>query len=191
MALLYALRLLTFAWVLAGAVLVPSSSDWDPEKKEYRKVRQCHLSTATWYQGFTWRDAMLFLRDGPPAACVPWLMDRDRATRAKAKTLYASGMSWGEAMVNSANTDCLVLWQTSKSGKGPVRALSDGLVEEEEEENADMELDGQSAKRQRVGAMKVGKGPRGVCPKFSSSAGCTSSEKDPRVPAWWRRVCGA
>ena len=91
-------------------------------------------------------------------------------------------------MVKSANTDCMVLWQTSKSGKGPVRALSDGLVEEEGEENADMQFDAeQPAKKQRLGITKATKGPREVCPKFGTPAGCTSSEKDPRVPAWrWR-----
>ena len=51
MALLFAIRLLTHAWVLAGAHLVPSSTNWDPDARAYRKVRQCHMSTATWYQG--------------------------------------------------------------------------------------------------------------------------------------------
>ena len=104
-------------------------------------------------------------------------MDRDRASRAKAKTLYAAGAPWGEAMTQAVETHCLVLWQTAKSGKGPVRALADQGVTAESDDELMEDQGVPPMKRMKV-AMKKTKTPKHVCPDFSSPKGCTKKAKD-------------
>lgn len=177
--LLNALRLLTIAWALAGACLVDSKSDWDPEAQRYRRVRQCHLGTALWYHSFAAKKAAGFV--GSDSACVAWLMDRDRQTRAKAKALFASGWPWGEAIVASATSHCLVLWQLSSGSQGTHLQLGDASMQVDSDGTG-----GRPIKKPKKEPKEPAK-PKNPCPDFNSAKGCKKKAK--QCPHKLKHVC--
>ena len=47
---------------------------------------------------------------GPMAETVAWILDRDRQTRTKARTLISNGLPWGRALRLSWEHHVTVLW---------------------------------------------------------------------------------
>ena len=51
---------------------------------------------------------------GTQAEAVAWILDRDRQTRLKARSLYLDGWPWGEAITEACEKHCSVLWTVSQ-----------------------------------------------------------------------------
>eukprot|EP00972_Heterocapsa_arctica_P061213 9025829-Heterocapsa_arctica.AAC.1 len=46
----------------------------------------------------------------PVSLAIRWLMDRDHATRTKARSLFTDGYLWGVALVLAREVHCAVAW---------------------------------------------------------------------------------
>ena len=88
------MKLLCNCWVLTGANLVESKTVYIEADRKFALVRQCHLTEATAHYGFVFRKAMQ--HQGPEAATVAWIIDREKSTRSKAKD-----MPWNFALSGS------------------------------------------------------------------------------------------
>ena len=81
------------AWALCGASLVYSKENVDATRGQPEKLRRCHMSVSMRYLGFAYRKAQQF--KGSPKERVDWIIDRDRATRDAARTLFTEGYTLG------------------------------------------------------------------------------------------------
>ncbi|CAK0815468.1 unnamed protein product, partial [Prorocentrum cordatum] len=126
---LWALRLQCNCWAIAGASLVGSKQNWGEEKRACRKVRECHVSDAQAYYDFVYRKAME--HKGPEPATVAWLIDRDRAARAKAKSLCSAGWPWAEALQGAKDLRSTI----TCSGTGVSRQVSVAMPANDEPES--------------------------------------------------------
>ena len=195
MQVLMALKLLCNSWALAGANMVDSKLHFDDATKQYKRVRQCHLGDATSYYDFVFRKAME--HTGPENATIIWLLDRDKATRSKAKTLYSAGWPWGEALTQSREVHCAVLWTVS--GVGVARGVSAVLpanVPTTEEDGAPWQKRGQKRRERdyQQSRSSGSQGPKaaGTCPRFNGKRGCTSKGRDcPEKKTHACDICGA
>ena len=142
---MYAVRLMTNSWAMAGAHKVESKTEWDSASSCYKQVREVHLTQSIGYYDFVFEKA--WEHPGPERATVRWLLDRDRRTRAKARSMFAQGFPYGEALQQCRDTQCLVLWQVSSNGlvKQPVPVVAD----DDGGEDVDMDLDDKPKKPRR------------------------------------------
>ena len=195
---LSAIRVLTNCWALTGANLVTSKSSFDEASRTFKKVRQCHLTQATSYADFCQRKALE--HPGQGGAVIQWLLNRDKATRAKAKSLFAAGWPWGEAMQQARETSCAVLWTVASTGvSSSVRAALPAIADSaSSEEDAVREPKAKRQRRKNKGGKKKPDGqgtpaqrtqqPRkDPCPKFNSAQGCTKRGRD--CPQKLAHVC--
>ena len=107
-------------FVLALRVLVHGWSLVNTGKRKSRNqhaggdVMDCDLSEGLAYLDFVQQRALE--HPGTPQQVVAFLLDRDRQTRTKARTLYVDGWPWGEALREAREKHCAVLWTV-----GPIR----------------------------------------------------------------------
>eukprot|EP00973_Karenia_brevis_P003728 515144-Karenia_brevis.AAC.1 len=52
---------------------------------------------------------------GPASATVAWIIERDRATRLKARSLHQSKWPWGEAVESAYTKHVAVLWTSGNT----------------------------------------------------------------------------
>ena len=80
------------------------------------------------YYGFVLDRAMA--HPGPTRDTVAWILDRDRQTRTKARTLISEGLPWGKALRLSWETHLGVLWTVGGVGvtQGAPQPLTDRSV---------------------------------------------------------------
>jgi len=191
--LLEAFKLMTNGWALTGTTMVDSKTQYDPVKGTYDKVRNCHYAQAISYFDFVSRKALEF--QGTEVTKCAWLLERDRHTRSKAKSLYGQGWPWGEAIHAAKDTHCVVVWTIGNIGanaqrpKAVVPQLDDGQAREEVPVRR---LTLSKTQRRKLGkggkgGGKGGKGGRDTCPKHNSKAGCT--KKQSQCPLGKKHSC--
>ena len=167
--LMEAFKLMTNGWALTGYAMVDSKVEFDQSANQFKRVRNCHLGQAIAYYDFVFRKALEYR--GNDDAKVRWLLERDRQTRSKAKSLYATGWPWGEAIHAAKDTHCLVLWTIGNQG---ANAMNPKAVLPELEGDGEQRGGFSSRQKQR---QRKGKGKgKGRCPKFNSPAGCTRNQ---------------
>ena len=99
---LWSLKILCVAWAKAGTHEVQS------KLTPGEMVRECSLSDAYGYHDFCMMKIMSFV--GSTEETIRWFLDRDRHTRVKARDLFSQGWPWGEALRESREKHCSVLW---------------------------------------------------------------------------------
>ena len=137
--LAHAMRVLCNCLAMTGTALVESKSEWDEAKKEWKKVREVHLTQAISYADFFARKALE--HPDNEQAVIAWLLDRDGQTRAKALQIYKAGSPYGEALLHARDVDCAVLWTCGATGVARMQRavtddLGDAMDEDYEEEEA-------------------------------------------------------
>ena len=210
---LYAIKLLTNCWVLTGATKVESKIHMEKATNSYLKVRECHLSQALAYYDFCCLKARA--HPGPPQATISWLLDRDRQTRAKARTLFAQGWPYGEAVHHAKDTAVSMLWNQGKVGIAPLQTPILDAMEVDVwsgEEDAGGRPGGGAARGQQVRTpfrskkknKNKAKGKKSQqqseqnqqpkkppCPMWNSAAGCTRRQADcPQQKGHYCSICG-
>ena len=118
---------------------------------------------------------------GPAEAAVRWLLDRDRQTRAKARTLYAAGWPWGEALEQAREVHCAVLWTLGNTGISRTQLAVVPKVEEHSDEDGagpGSKASDSSRPWQRPQAKGKGKAKTQPCPRFNGKKGCTRRGRD-------------
>ena len=175
MLLMWSLRIMVIGWARAGLTMVD-----DPAGK---KVRDADLTDCLAYHDFVY--TKILEHPGSAREVVAWVLDRDRQTRTKARALYMNaGFSWGQAVVESCEKHCAVLWTVTNSGPAAVLATSGGG-------SAGMDFE-TPAKRQRTrGAQTASQDDNGkkLCKKHNDSRGCAKRQKD--CPDKAQHVCDA
>jgi len=99
---LYALQVLCFALAQTGTEYV------DSKIYPNTRVRVAELTECLAYYVFVQEKAISF--PGSGTQCVEWLLERDRQTRAKARSLFLDKYPYGEALRLARETHCAVLW---------------------------------------------------------------------------------
>ena len=182
MRLLAAFRLMTNGWALTGYSDVESKSEFDNQSREFIKVKNCHLKDAIGYYDFVFRKAQE--HGGPDQAVIRWIIDRDRQTRAKARSLYAQGWPWGEALVQAKDVHCGVLWTVAGTGVSQARpqpvlpsmdATTDGQRVQSRRRQGERQQSGPQQGRRQQGEKKVKL--QTFCQAFNSASGCTKKGK--------------
>ena len=129
------------------------------------------------------------LREGrhtwPERVVVSWLLDRDRQTRSKARSLLVEGLPWGVALRAARESHCLVLWNVGLPGI-PQRQLDSS------NHLRDRSPVSRSPRRQRDrrdNGKSKGKDQKKdkFCVRFNGKRGCTKKEKD--CPDHGKHVC--
>ena len=168
---LWRLQLMTNGWAMTGVEEVDV-----PEGLNARvgKTRMCHLTEAMAYHQFVARKAAE--HPGPEQVVVSWLLERDRQTRSKARSLLVEGLPWGMALRAARESHCLVLWNVGLPGI-PQRQLDSSS------HLRDRSPVSRSPHRQRDRRDKgKGKGKDQkkdkFCVRFNGKRGCTKKEKD-------------
>ena len=103
---------------------------------------------------------------GPSADTVAWLLDRDRQTRTKARTLTADGCPWGKALRMCWETHLSVLWTVGGVGvsQGVPVAIADRAVLAEASATVAAErYEDLQAQPSHAGQL---------CPDYNSAHGC-------------------
>ena len=171
-----------------------------------KKVRQCHMSVSLRYLSFVQRKAQQFR--GTPRDRLNWAIDRDRATRNTARTLFLKGYAWVEAIVHALGHECKLNWRIS--GVGPVTSqlsLVDKGADSSEEGHVSGRTGGGTSSTSKAAIktvakrkLKQDKPPESfaerfaarasrACPDFNSKKGCA---KNPRhCPNKNPHMCGA
>ena len=105
---LLAVKIMVNGWALTGTTLK------DSKKVPGEKVREAELSDCQGY--FDFIHLQCLVHPGPPRSTAEWILERDRQTRCKARLLYLNGWPWGEAVRESWEKECAVLWQCATLG---------------------------------------------------------------------------
>ena len=105
---LVALQILVHTWASTGTEVTTSTTD--PKLTGL----DGDLSEGLGYYAFVLDKAMT--HPGPMHETVAWLLDRDRQTRTKARTLIADGCPWTRALRISWETHMSVLWTVGGVG---------------------------------------------------------------------------
>ena len=74
---------------MTGTAKVDSKVEYDSAASAYKKVRDIHLSQSTAYYDFVLQKCME--HPGREDQTIRWILDRDRQTRAKARTMFTAG----------------------------------------------------------------------------------------------------
>jgi len=106
---LWSLRILCNGWALAGMAMR------DSKLFPSTKVRDAPLGECNKYFEFVWMKAMEHERTAGKNNSVTWLLERDRQTRAKARSLYDDGFPWTEALQESREKHLAVAWTIGES----------------------------------------------------------------------------
>jgi hypothetical protein len=173
-----AVKLMTNGWALTGYMMVTSKTQFDQTTAAYKQVRNCHLTEAIAYYDFVFRKALEF--HGSETNKIMWLTDRDRQTRAKAKSLYAAGFPWGEAMTHAKDQDCIVLWTiaTDPMGNKPSAVIPDLAINDPAARGQQAQLTRAQRRKaaERAKGKGKGKGAKNLCNDFNKKKGCERTE---------------
>ena len=189
-----ALKLLTNGWALTGYGKVESKLEFDQASGKFMQVANCHLTQAIAYFDFVFRKAAE--HKGSDDAKIRWLLERDRQTRAKAKNLYSQGWPWGEAICESKDKHCLVLWTLGHQGANGAQPLAvlpqmSRQTWQDKKAGGDTGNGGSATKnadKKKKKKTKAGANLAKVCPKHNTPGGCTRQQKD--CPQGLKHVCG-
>ena len=155
---LVALQILIHAWALTGTETTTSAAD------EKLTGLDGDFSEGLAYYAFTLDKAMT--HPGPPSETVAWILDRDRQTRTKARTLIADGCPWARALRASWETHLSVLWTVGGVGisQNIPMTITDRAVAEEARQSLAFEQHDRKVTKPSA--------PAHCCPDFNSAHGC-------------------
>ena len=108
MSVLWALRILCHAWAMTG------TTQRDSLMRAGTKVRDADMSECFAYYDFVYETALR--HPGTQQQAQAWIIERDRQTRAKARSLYLEDWPWGEALRESRERHLAVLWTCGSAG---------------------------------------------------------------------------
>ena len=169
---LLALQILVNTWALTGTAWTQCSID--NKNEGYDGDYDEGLA----YLAFCWDRSMA--HPGPSADTVAWLLDRDRQTRTKARTLTADGCPWGKALRMCWETHLSVLWTVGGVGvsQSVPMAIADRAVLAEAQATVAAE---------RYEDLQAQPSHHGqICPDWNSAHGCGKQKLCPHG-AW--HVC--
>ena len=203
---LLAFRLLTNGWAMTGTAKVDSRIEYDSAQGAYKKVREIHLSQSTAYYDFVYQKCME--HPGSEGQIIRWIIERDRQTRAKARTMFTSGWPFGEALTNAREVSCAVLWTCGSPGiprmQMAVTNQDDAMDLDDDNSRDNYSQVRKVRKRPAKKKNKGGKGGKGrgkgggqqnrkpSCEKWNSQEGCTRFGRDcPEQKAHVCSKCGS
>ena len=99
---LTALKILVQTWAMCGLALRES------KLSPGTKIKDADLSACYAYLDFVTEHAIG--HQGQPSEVLQWLIHRDRTTRSRARSLYADGWPWSEAIQECVDKHCAVIW---------------------------------------------------------------------------------
>ena len=106
--ILLAHKIMVNGWAMTGTMLV------DSKLKPGTKVRDAGYTQCIAYHDVVHLQSIV--HPGPASTTACWIVERDRVTRTKARSLYKQGWPWGEALEETRNTTCAVLWTIGAIG---------------------------------------------------------------------------
>lgn len=109
---MWALHTLTNTWARVGL------TQEDSKLKNGKKVCDYELTDSFFYYSFVYVKAVA--HPGSQLEMVAWILDRDRQTRLKARSLYLDGWPRGEAIVEAFEKHCSVLLDNRAASICPV-----------------------------------------------------------------------
>ena len=110
---------------------------------------------------------------GPPKDTVAWLLDRDRQTRTKARTLIADGTPWSKALRLSWETHLGVLWTVG--GVGVTQAVPQPLIDRSVSQAATLAHDQERKADRTCKPHTAGQ----CCPDYNAQTGCVKQRNCP------------
>ena len=159
---LLAIQILTHAWALTGTETVTSTED--PKLTGL----DGDYNEGMAYYGFALDKGMT--HPGPPSETVTWLVDRDRQTRTKARTLVSEGCPWGKALRLAWEVHLSVIWTCG--GVGVSQAVPRPILDRASNAAASSILEEELAEESRL--MPLDK--HQCCPDFNGPQGCTKQK---------------
>ena len=162
---LVALQILVNAWALTGTEVTRT--------REEPKIEGLDgdYNEGIAYYGFVLDKAMT--HPGPLTETVAWILDRDRQTRTKARTLIGTGLPWGKALRLSWEHHVQVLWTVG--GVGAKQLAPQTITDRNVTLAADKERD---SERQQAKSSRPWRADQ-CCPDYNSH-GCGRQKTCPQ-----------